>query len=58
MGDIEVRRVDASSEDISAVFDRGARGDSAHFQLEPRLRGVTDSADGHTDHSPQDVAAD
>jgi hypothetical protein len=41
----------------SAAFDRPACGDSAHLQLKSCFGGVTDSADGDTDHSPQDVAA-
>jgi len=41
----------------SAAFVRTPHADSAHLQLKSRLGGVTDSADGDTDHSPQDVAA-
>jgi hypothetical protein len=41
----------------SVALDRTACGGPAHLQLEPRLRGVADRADGHTDYSPQDVTA-
>jgi hypothetical protein len=49
--------VNGAKLETSAACDRSACGGSAHLQLEPRLRGVTDSADGDTDHSPHDMTA-